>query len=285
MSRNSLRPLSLVLALLTCFIISSCPAVASAKDLLERVKERGEIVIGTEARFAPFEFVEEGKIVGYSADLLALVMQGLPGVKVNRLDVPWQGILPGLEAKKFDYVVTSVTATRERFDRYRLSVPIADATVALLVGKNSEIKKPEDVVGRVVGSQAGSAQLKALQALNDKLVKERGKGVKEIKEYVDFDEAFADLDAGRIEAVAQSFPNLSDAVKKRPDAFRIITPPFGVKKYFSWAARKDDDSASLAAFFDDQIRKLIKDGSMTNLQVKWFGFEMPVPDTLPEPVE
>lgn len=285
MSRNSLRPFCLVLALLTSFAVLSCPAVSAAKDLLDRVKERGEIVIGTEARFAPFEFVEEGKIVGYSADLLALVMQGLPGVKVNRLDVPWQGILPGLEAKKFDYIVTSVTTTRERFDRYHLSVPIADATVALLVGKKSAIGKPEDIVGRVVGSQAGSAQLKALQALNDRLLKEQGKGVKEIKEYVDFDEAFADLEAGRIEAVAQSFPNLSDAVKKRPDAFRILSPPFGVKKYFSWAARKDEDSTSLAAFFDNRIKELIKDGSMTKLQIKWFGFEMPVPDTLPEPVE
>lgn len=277
--------LTLVFALITCSFISSYASPASAKDLLERIKERGEIVIGTEARFAPFEFVEEGKIVGYSGDLLDLIMQGLPGVKVNRLDIPWQGILPGLEAKKFDYIVTSVTATKERFDRYRLSVPIADATVALLVGKASDIKGPKDIEGRIVGSQAGSAQLKAVQDLNAKLIGEGGKGVKEIKEYVDFDEAFADLEAGRIQAVAQSFPNLSDAVKKRPEAFRIITPPFGVKKYFSWAARKDSDSESLAAYFDEQIKKLIKDGSMAKLQVKWFGFEMPVPDALPEPAE
>ncbi|MGJ3521987.1 transporter substrate-binding domain-containing protein [Nitratidesulfovibrio sp. D1] len=281
-THSGLKRVALLVAPLVLLLLSATGARA---DLLADIKARGEIVIGTEAAFPPFEFVENGKIVGYSADLLALVMADLPGVRVKRLDVPWQGILPGLAAGKFDYVVTSVTATRERFDRYALSLPVADATVAMLVRADSGITTPEGVAGKTVASQAGSAQLQALKGLTDALAA-KGTPVKQVREYVAFDEAYADLAAGRVDGVAQSFPNLADAVKKRPDAFRIITPPFGPKVFFSWAARKDAASASLAAFFDAGLRKANESGKMRELQNKWFGMEMPVPaDALPVPVQ
>jgi polar amino acid transport system substrate-binding protein len=277
--KRSARCLSAVLAVLLLTVS------AAWADVLQDIKDKGEITIGTEAAFPPFEYVENGKIVGYSADLLELIMQDLPGVKLNRRDVPWQGILPGLAAGKFDYIVTAVTATKERYDRYALSLPIADATVAFLVRKDSDIKSAADVAGKVVASQTGSAQLKALLGYGEKLAA-KGESFKDVREYVSFDEAFADLAAGRVDAVAQAFPNLADAVKKRPDAFRIITPPFGPAVYFSWAARKDADSASLAEFFDAELRKLNESGKMKELQMKWFGFEMPVPsDALPVPVQ
>ncbi|SDG02360.1 transporter substrate-binding domain-containing protein [Desulfovibrio legallii] len=265
---------------LACAVILG-PQAAKA-DLLADVKAKGEIVIGTEARYAPFEYMEDGKIVGYSADLLALIMKDMPGVKVKRVDIPFQGILPGLSAKKFDYIVTSVTATKERYARYALSVPIADATVAMLVRADSPCTKPEDLLGKTVGSQTGSAQIAALRQFAEKM---GGKDKIKAKEYVAFDEAYADLAAGRLDGVAQSFPNLADVIKRRPGVFKIITPPFGPKVYFSWAGRKDADSASLVAFFDEGLRKLMASGKMKELQQKWFGFSMDVPTTLPVPVQ
>src|SRR5687768_290432 len=63
---------------------------AWSQDLLETVRSRGTLIVGTEARFPPFEFVEDGVIVGYSADVMAEVMKALPGVNLERLDLPWQ---------------------------------------------------------------------------------------------------------------------------------------------------------------------------------------------------
>jgi len=251
-------------------------------DLLADIKAKGEIVIGTEARFTPFEFMENGKIVGYSSDMLALIMKDMPGVKVKRVDIPFQGILPGLSSKKFDYIVTSVTATKERNQHYALSVPIADATVAMLVRADSPYAKPEDMKGKTVGCQTGSAQIKAIDRLAEKL---GGKDTIKVKEYVAFDEAYADLAAGRLDGVAQSYPNLADVLKRRPGVFKVLTPPFGPKVYFTWVGRNDADSASLVAFFNDELRKLIANGKMKELQQKWFGFTMEIPTTLPEPVQ
>ena len=257
-------------------------ANAAHADLLGDIKAKGEIVIGTEARFTPFEFMENGKIVGYSSDMLEIIMKDLPGVKVKRMDIPFQGILPGLSAKKFDYIVTSVTATKERKEHYALSVPVADATVAMLVRADSPLTKPEDASGKTVGCQTGSAQIKAIEMLAEKL---GGKDKIKIKEYVAFDEAYADLAAGRLDGVAQSYPNLADVIKRRPGVFKILTPPFGPKVFFTWVGRNDADSASLVAFFNDGLRKLITSGKMAELQQKWFGFSMEIPTDLPDPVQ
>ena len=257
---------------------------SASADLLAEIKERGEFVVGTEARFPPFEFVRDGEIVGYSTDIMAHIMTALPGVKLTRLDLPWQGILPGLAAAKFDYVVTSVTVTKERYEKYALSLPVADATMALVKRKGDDsINAPEDIAGHAVGSQAGSAQLQALEAFAEGLP---GEGVKEIKTYVDFNEAFADLAAGRISAVCNSLPNLLELVRTRPDVFELVLPTFGPKKYFSWAGRKDADSASLVAFIDEQLAALNKSGVLTELQEKWFGGPMELPsDKLPTPAD
>lgn len=256
---------------------------ASAADLLAIVKDRAKLTVGTEARFPPFEFVENGKIVGYSADIMDEVMKALPGVKLERLNLPWQGILPGLAAGRFDYVVTSVTATKERYDTYHLSAPIADATMAVLKRKgDNDIAKPEDIAGKPVGSQVGSAQLKALETLAAEL-KAKGTPVSSVSTYTDFGEAYADLAAGRIRAVVNSLPNLLEAARQRPDVFEVVQPTFGPKTYFAWAGRKGADDAALDALIDAELVKLNTSGKLAELQKKWFGAPMDLPTTLPVP--
>ncbi|MGP4693804.1 transporter substrate-binding domain-containing protein [Agrobacterium cavarae] len=259
-------------------ILSS--TAANAADLLDKIKADKVFTVATEARFAPFEFVEDGKIVGYSADIMAEVMKALPGVELKRLDLPWQGILPGLAAGRFDYVVTSVTVTPERMKAYHLSAPIADATMALLKRKgDATITKPEDIAGKAVGSQAGSAQLAALETFAATL-KDKG-GPVTVSTYTDFSEAYADLGAGRIQTVVNSLPNLLEAARQRPDLFEVVLPTFGPKTYFSWAGRNDADSASLNALMDAELVKLNTSGKLAELQKKWFGAPMELPETLP----
>lgn len=80
------------------------------------------------------------------------------------------GILPGLAPERFDYVVTSVTVTPERRDAYFLSVPIADTTMAALKRAGGDsIAAPAEMAGKPVGSQAGSAQLAALEGYSETL--------------------------------------------------------------------------------------------------------------------
>ncbi|GMB82469.1 transporter substrate-binding domain-containing protein [Shinella zoogloeoides] len=278
---------SYVPALLVASLSLVTTGVASAADLLDRIKEKGEIVIASEARYPPFEYVENGKIVGYGVDLFDEVMKALPGVKVNRLDLPFQGLLPGLQTDKFDAIITSVTVNKQRYDTYRLSLPLADASFAYVKRKgDAALNTPEDLSGKNVGTQAGSAQLKGTEAFSEHLKASGKDPIASIQTYVDFNEAYADLAAGRTDAVVNSLPNLLYLETQRGDVFETVKTTFGAPTYFSWAYRKDDDSKSLADLIDDQFRKLAADGTMAKLQQKWFGFTMDLPtDALPVPQE
>jgi len=255
-------------------------ASTAHSDLLDDIRSDGTFTVGTEARFAPFEYIEDGEIVGYSADIMEYIMEELEGVELIRMDLPWQGILPGLERERFDYVITSVTATPERMERYHLSAPIADATMAILKRAGEEsINSPEDLAGKVAAAQSGSAQLEALEALAAEL-EEAGTPVANIRTYTGVDEAYAELGTGRVDVVINSLPNLLEAERTRPEVFEVVGT-FGDPVYFSWAGRNDEESASLNAFMDEQIRRLNEDGTLNELQEKWFGGPMDLPLELP----
>ncbi|CFR21712.1 transporter substrate-binding domain-containing protein [Yersinia frederiksenii] len=267
-------------------VASVFSASAHSADLLDRIKADKAITIATEARYAPFESVENGKIVGYDVDLMNHILsKNLPGVEVKQLDLPFQGILPGLDAKKFDFVVTAVTVNKQRMDHFAFTVPIAESTVALLKRDNdSTINTLEDLSGKVVGSQAGSGQLQVLQAFDEKLKASGKPGIKEIKQYVSFDEAYADLANKRLDGVAQSLANLGPLIKTRPGVFTTLKPMLGPTTYFGWVGRQGDDSATLVKLFSDGISEANRDGTMKALQQKWFGFVMDVPaDQMPAP--
>src|SRR5271165_5810269 len=104
---------------------------AFADDTLAEIKKRGELVAATEMQFPPFDISDNGVYKGVDRDLIDAVAKEL-GVKVSYLDLPWTSVLPGLEAKKFDLVIAPVTITKERMKHYAFSVPIADATAALM---------------------------------------------------------------------------------------------------------------------------------------------------------
>lgn len=280
MNRHALKALSL------CLVTLFATAAAQADDLLQRIQQKQEIVVATEARFAPFEYVENGKIVGYGADLMHEVLShSLPNVKVKQLDLPFQGILPGLDSKKFDFVVTSVTVNKARFEQFAFTVPIAESTVALLKrADDSTLDGLNDLNGKIVGSQSGSGQLAVLQAFDQQLKAKGQPGLKEIKQYVSFDEAYADLAAGRLQGVAQSLSNLGPLIKSRPGLFATLPEMVGPTTYFGWVGRKDADSASLVKLFSDGIAQATADGTVEKLQMKWFGFTMKVPtDAMPAP--
>jgi polar amino acid transport system substrate-binding protein len=281
--RKSILTVNIIRILLFVAILLAFGVPAQA-DLLERIKERGEFIVGTEARYPPFEFIKDGKIVGFSADMMVHIMKALPGIKLKRLDLPWQGILPGLAAKKFDYVITCVSVTKARYERYALSLPIGDGTLGLVKRKgDNSINSPADIAGKVVGTQHGSGPLKGLNIFADELAA-KGTPIKDIKTYVDFDEAYADLAARRTSAVTNSLPNLFELARKRPDAYEVVMPTYGPKKFLSWAGRKDADSASLVLLMDEQIRKLNKSGVLKELQIKWMGDAIDLPsDKLPLP--
>lgn len=260
-------------------IVALISTVVSAHaDQLAKVKNTGELVIGTEMQFAPFDFIENGQEKGFNKDFFDEVGKEL-GVKVRSIDLPWASVLPGLEAGKFDIVGGPVTLTKARMERYEFTLPIAEGTVALLKrAGDTSVKQSADVAGKVVGGGKGSAQLDQLKQYVASLP-----GKTEVREYVDNNQAYADLAAGRIAAVGNSLPNIAYVAHQRPDTFAVVQPAFGPKVYSAYLGRKDGDSKSLIDAIDQVIVKMHDDGRLSALQKKWFGVSMETPKTMPTP--
>ena len=247
-----------------------------ADDTLAEIKKRGVLSTATEMQFPPFDISDNGTYKGLNRDLIDAVGKQM-GLKVSYLDLPWTSVLPGLDAKKFDLCIAPVTITKERMKHYAFTVPIADATAALMKrADDKSIMKPEDIAGRTVGGQKGTSQVAQLKAFAAKLPKPV-----EVKEYVDNNQAAADLAAGRIDATVNSLPNLAYVVQQRSDTFAMVTPPFGQPTYFSWVGRLDD--TTLIDAINAAILAVEADGTMAKIQKTWFGQTMDLPKTVPEP--
>jgi polar amino acid transport system substrate-binding protein len=254
----------------------SLTAEFAVADQLADVKAAGKIVTATDMHYAPFDMLIAGVYQGMTKDLFDEVSTEL-GVEPVYQDIPWTAELPGLEVGKFDIVIAPVTIRPERLERYTFTLPIADATVGLVkAAGNDAIHKPEDIAGKTVGVQQGTAQFKQLQAFGENL------GGVDVKEYGTTDEAYADLAVGRLDAVAGSMPNLSYLVKERGDTFALLDPAiFGEPTYFAWVLRKDDDSASLAEAINQALLKMTDDGRVKAIQEKWLGSYIELPRKVP----
>ena len=131
---TNLKPGLFSAAGVLCGILSvtAFPSPAVSGETLDAIKSANVITVGTEAHYPPMEFLEDGEIVGYGSDILAHVVADLD-VELDQLELPWQGILPGILAKKFDLVATSVAITPERgreicFHPSRRDFPVHDHT-------------------------------------------------------------------------------------------------------------------------------------------------------------
>lgn len=266
-----------LLAVGACFVLVA-GRQAFAETTLEKIKRTGELTVGTEAAFPPFEFVKDGKIVGYGSDILAEVVKELGVKKLSQLDLPWQGILPGVLAGKFDFVATTVGINAERARRYAYTMPIADGVPYAMKRKGDKLGKVEDLNGKVVATQLASSTEPVARALDAKLKAAGGPGFKDLKLFTAFPESYVALANGEVDAVIQSLPSLAALVKEKSDVFELMapTPQEGGFTYLAWVTRPDDKD--LRDAISAVIRKMRDDGRLAALQKKWFGFEMKIPD-------
>ncbi len=251
-------------------------SVPSNADQLDDVKAAGRIVTSVDMHFTPLGMIIDGQYAGLNKDLFDEVAKEI-GVEPVYQDIPWPAQLPGLEVKKFDIVTVAAAITPERLERYAFTLPVVYAPVGLVRSvRNDDVRKPEDLKGKVAGAIQGSTQARRLQEFSDEI------GGIDIREYGTIDEAYADLAAGRLDAVAGTLPIVSYLVKTRPESFALLEPAeIGKPDYLSWVARKTEDSASFVAAINEAILKMTDDGRMQAIQEKWLGTYTELPRELP----
>ncbi|MBZ9847369.1 transporter substrate-binding domain-containing protein [Mesorhizobium sp. CA14] len=261
-----------------------------------RADEAGQwskIRIATEGAYAPWNYTSsDGKLAGYEIDLAQELCRRMKA-DCEIVAQDWDGMLPALNAGKFDAIIASMSVTPERQKVASFSVPYAKAPNAFMMMKDNPLaselgsrvdyslkKDPEGakkaiaamataLKGKVLGVQGSSTAATFATAELKDLV--------EIREYKTTDEHNLDLAAGRIDLVMGNITMLKAAMKQPDMAGATLAGPTFIEGVLgsgtaNVAMRKDD--TALKAKFDAAIAEVNTDGFNRTLTEKWFGVDI-----------
>jgi ABC-type amino acid transport substrate-binding protein len=251
MKRVMLSALAVLAAL-----VAAMPC-AVAETTLEKVKSRGELVIGTSGVYPPFEFVADGKLIGFDIDLGGMIAEEL-GVEAKFIKIEWKGIIAALKSGRSDILITAMTKTPDRAKQIGFSVPYYTTAMAVMVRKeNNDIKSRDDLAGKVLGAEQGSRGQHEAKSV----------GAKEVKIYDTVMLAFKDLENGRVEAVTEMLPSSMYLIARQYKGLKVAASynegVVGVN------TRLEDED--LRAVIDGAIERLKAEGKLRALNEKWFG--------------
>ncbi len=261
---------ALALALVAVMSPLVVPPAASDEDTLAEIKKRGVINVFVEAQYRPYEFRDQsGQIVGLDIDLARKMFEDGLGIKCSFTDLDLAGVLGALLTRKTDLVISGITITQDRSKRFGLSIPYSEAGAAILLrADDTRLSGPDDLSGKVVGTQIGSSSQKTAETFEAQLKAQGKPGYAELKTYERYPTAYQDLLSKRLDAVVQGRPPLKVLIKERPNLFKILAG-LGPKAYYGAVVRKGD--TALLEYVNGQIRKFKQDGTLKALQEKWLG--------------
>jgi polar amino acid transport system substrate-binding protein len=270
-ARRSFLTAALLLPAFASFLGSDADAAT-----LEEIKARGYMIVATEDDYKPFEFMEDGKPVGFDNELLEEFRKFVP-FEIRQEVIPWTGLLAGVSTGKYDVAVTAAMITKERVKSLDFSMPIADSTHYYVKRKDDDsIKEIKDLSGKTVGVQSGSAQLEKLPELEAMLVASGGT-LGEVVQYTSYPEAYQDLALKRLDFVINTIINLRSLAADKPDIFEVGYAVSG-RTVPAWAVAKGN--TELLEVINAFLAGQKKSGNLGKLQEKWLGQAFPdLPDT------
>jgi len=214
------------------------------------------LIVGTDPTLPPMEFIQNGKFVGYDIDLANLLAKQM-GVHIVFKNVIFDNIFSALQQNQIDMIISAVTITPERQQKYGFSEQYLNAGQVIITQKtNNTIKLPSDLKGKRIGVQAGTTnEAQALKYTTSNLV---------IK-YPTFVQATQALVSGQVDAIFDDLPSSQGIVAANP-TLKIASDPF-TNEYYGIVFRKGDPHIKLVNQALDSLRVR---GYLNELKHKWL---------------
>ncbi|TWF49412.1 transporter substrate-binding domain-containing protein [Neorhizobium alkalisoli] len=267
-------------------------AVSALFSSAAMAQEKTEITIATEGAFPPYNLTRaDGTLDGYDIDLAHYLCDHMK-IKCTIIAQAFDGIIPALNAGKFDAIMAGMSATEKRKEVIDFSIPYGNTGQGFAVLKDSDlVKLPLQGDLFSLGSNEAGAR-KAIEEMKPMLqgktigvqtasiaarfVDEYMKGIVQVREYKTTEQHDLDLLAGRIDLTMASMGYLKTAVEKPTNSDMTITGPRFQGGFLgagsSVGLRKTD--TALRAKFDEAITAAKADGTLKKLSEKWFGFDV-----------
>lgn len=218
-----------------------------------------KIRIATESSFKPFSYLDnQGNLVGFEIDLAnALCREMKAECEITSQD--WDGLIPSLNAGRFDAVMAGMSATEERRQSIDFSEPYFNNKLVLVAKKDNNVTI-KDVAGKNVAVQQATVSAKYLADNQPNAV---------IKTYDKQDNAYLDLSAGRVEFMLSDIVPMLDWLKtEQGGKFEVKGEPIDINDIIAVAIKKGD-TATLDKF-NTALLTLKQNGEYDKIVSKYF---------------
>lgn len=233
--------------------------------------ETKKVVLGTEGAYPPFNWIDEnGDLRGFDVEigdaLCAAAQRDCTWVVQD-----WDGIIPGLLARKYDAIVASMSITEERRKKVDFTAKYYNTPAKFVRKKGAGIAiSKEGLAGKAVGVQRAT--------IHENFLRDNYGDIVSIKAYATQEEANLDFTAGRVDLLLADSVVLMEGFLATPDGqdAEFVGPDFTDPRWFGEgigiAVRKDD--TALRDTLNRAIETIRADGTYQAIAAKYFDFDV-----------
>ena len=251
--------------------------------------QAGNVKIGTEGAYPPWNAKDEsGKLIGFEVELanwLCIYMKA----DCTIVEQDWDGMIPGLIMRKYDAIMAGMSITGERMKVINFSQGYADEVAQLAVMKGSSLEGIDTPSGinlslggsnvksalkTLTGALAGKTVCVQTATIHQNFLESGDVGSVTVRTYKTQDEVNLDLAAGRCDAALAAAVAFTDYAEKSGKPVVLTGPTFSGGAFGNGVGvgiRKDD--TDLLKAFNKAIDQARKSGKISELAIKWFGFD------------
>ena len=255
----------LLFFVLIFMLLAGCGNESTSGDknedkVLNDIASSKVLKVGTDATFPPFEFKnEKNEFDGFDIDLIRAVAEELGADSVEFVDTEFKGLIPGLQAKHFDMIVSAMYITDERKETIDFSDTYFPGGLSIMVKKdNDSVQGIEDLYGKKVSVQIGTKSLKYLEENHPEI---------EIVGLEKNVEMFLELESDRVDAVVTGRP-AGMVYAKENTGVKVLDGDL-TEEYYGYGIRKEN--TGLTAEVNAALQTLKDNGKYDEIVNKWFG--------------
>lgn len=238
-----------------------------------QARDYSEIRLGVDIPYEPFMYRQpDGELTGFEIELGNAVCEYLEAT-CTWVEQDWDGIIPGLMARNYDAIMSSMAITEERAQRVLFSEPYYTTPSAWITTRDREIDIEDrgSLEGLVVGVQRATLQDNYVSELYGDLV--------EIRRYTSADDVVTDMRAGRLDLTFMDYPvaESSMAIDTDESQFQRISdfikePEHIFGKGVGVAFRPRDEA--LAERFNEALAALKENGTYDEIMARYFNYDI-----------
>lgn len=251
---------------LVALLLTSCATGSTSENpTWDSYLERGYLVMGLDDTFAPMGFRDSsGELVGFDVDLAKELGERL-GIEIRFQPIDWSFKEAELNAGNIDMIWNGYTITPGRQEEVNFTDPYLENSQLLITLAGSDVQTKADLAGKSIALQKESSAYDAVMAEPDVVA-----SLKE--EPIQFDtnnEAFMDLEAGRVDAIVADEVLARYYMRLRGDEnFTVLEEDFGDEEY-GVGIRKTD--TELLEKVNTTLNEMKDDGTFEEIRLRWFS--------------